>query len=137
MLKATGFVVAAMASGLLSATPATAANLRAERTLAGVRATLIQYDTAVLAGNGTTACALLTRKAQGQLAKANHAPNCTDVIEAAGAALKSDPKQAATLRGYAEKVHITLHGDTATAPNLGESGHTTFMYTHGRWYLSS
>ncbi len=136
MLKATWVLLAAMASGLLSAAPAAAANPRAERTVAGVRATLSQYDTAVLAGNVRAACALLTRKAQGQLAKANHAANCTDVIEVAGAALRSDPQQATTLRGYASKVHITLHGDTADAPKLGESGHTTFTYTHGLWYLS-
>ncbi|MGO9909150.1 MAG: hypothetical protein ACLPY3_26090 [Solirubrobacteraceae bacterium] len=136
MLRPTWILLTAIASGLLSAAPAAAANPRAERTVAGVRATLSQYDTAVLAGNGRTACALLTTKARGQLAKANHAANCTDVIEAAGAALKSDPKQAAALRGYARKVHVTLHGDTATAPNLGGSGHTTFAYKHGLWYLS-
>ena len=136
MLKPTSIVLAAMASGLLSAGPAAAANPRAERTVAGVRATLTQYDTAVLAGNGGTACALLTRQAQAQLAKANHATNCTDVSKAAGAALKSHPTQAAALRSYARKVHITLHGDTATAPKLGGSGHPTFTYTHGLWYLS-
>ena len=125
-----------MALSLLTAGPADAANPRAQRTVAGVRATLSQYDTAVLAGKGKTACALLTREAQAQIAKANHAANCTEVIEVAGAALKSDPKQAAALRGYASKVHVTLHGDAATAPKLGESGRTTFTYTHGLWYLS-
>jgi hypothetical protein len=88
------------------------------------------HDTAVLAGNGRTACALLTKETRTQLAKANHLANCADVIEAAAAALKSDQKQAAAIRGYASKVHITLHGDAATAPKLGESGHTTFTYTH-------
>lgn len=136
MPKPRWIVLAALASGLLSAAPAAAANPRAARTVTGLRATLSQYDTAVLAANGKTACALLTRKAQEQLAKANHAANCTDVIEVAGAALRSDPQQATTLRGYASKVHITLHGDTADAPKLGESGHTTFTYTHGLWYLS-
>jgi hypothetical protein len=136
MLKRTWIVLAAMTAGLFSAGPAAAANLRADRTVAGVRAALSQYDTAVLAGNGTTACALLTKAARAQLVKANHAANCDDVIEAAGAALKSDPKEAAALRGYPGKVHITLHGDTATAPKLGESGHITFAYTHGLWYLN-
>jgi len=136
MLKPTPIAIAAIAASLLCAGPAAAANPRAELTVAGVRATLSRFDTALLAGNGRTACALLTSEAQAQLAKANHAADCTDVVEVAGAALKSDPKQAAALRSYAGKVHITLHGDTATLPKLGESGHTTFTYKHGLWYLS-
>src|ERR1700733_11751253 len=136
MLKGTSIALVTIAVGLSSAGPAFAANPRAQRTVAGGRATLSQYDTAVLAGNGRTACALLTKETRTQLAKANHLGNCADVIEAAGAALKSDQKQAAAIRGYASKVHITLHGDTATAPKLGETGHTTFTYTHGLWYLS-
>jgi hypothetical protein len=136
MIKRVSILLAAMASVLFSAGAAAAANPRAERTVAGVRATLSRYDTAVLAGNGSTACALMTKQAQAQLAKANHAANCADVIEVSGAALKSDPKEAAALRAYAGKVHITLHGNTATAPKLGESGYVTFTYVRGLWYLS-
>jgi hypothetical protein len=87
MLKRTSIALATLALGLLSAGPAVGANLRAERTVAGVRATLSQYDTAVLAGNGRTACALLTGQARTQLAKANHLASCAvadDRISPAG-----------------------------------------------------
>src|ERR1700722_3022839 len=91
-------VLAVISSGLLSAGPALAANLRAQRSVAGVRATLSQYDTALLAGNGKTGCAVLTKKAQAQLAEADHAASCADVFTVGAAALKSDPKEAAALR---------------------------------------
>jgi hypothetical protein len=136
MLKRTWVVLAVVSSGLLTAGSAAAANLRGERSVAGVRATLSQYDTALLAGNGTTGCALLTKTVQKQVAAANHVANCADVFKGAEAAFKSDPKEAAALRGYAAKVHITLNGDTASAPKFGASGQTTLTYTHGLWYLS-
>jgi hypothetical protein len=132
----TWVLVAVIASGLLSAGPALAANLRAERSVAGVRATLSQYDAALLTGNAKTGCALLTKKAQTQIAAANHASSCADVIKLTEAALKSDPKATAELRVYASQVHVALNGDTAVVPKLGESGHTTLTYTHGLWYLS-
>jgi crotonobetainyl-CoA:carnitine CoA-transferase CaiB-like acyl-CoA transferase len=136
MLKTSSVLLVAIASGLLGASGAAAATLRAQRTTAGVRATLSQYDTAILAGNSKAACALLTTKAQTQLAKANHAATCADVIEAASAALKTDPKDAAALRSYAGKVRITQRGNTASVPKLGVSGHTTLTYSRGLWYLS-
>jgi hypothetical protein len=135
MRQRTWVVLAVWALALLSAGPAVAANARAARSVAGVRATLSQYDTALLTGNGKSGCALLTTKAQTQLAAANHASSCADVIKLTAAALKSDPKEAAAVRGYASKAHITVDGDTATAPKLGESGRTTLSYTHGLWYL--
>jgi hypothetical protein len=134
--KRTWVFLAVISLGVLSAGPALAANLRAERSDAGVRATLSQYDTALLSGNGKTGCALLTTKAQAQLAKADHATSCANVFKVGAAALKSDPKATAALRGYASKVHITLDGDNAVVPKLDESGHTTLTYTHGLWYLS-
>jgi hypothetical protein len=136
MIRRTRVVLAVVSSGLLTAGSAVAANLRAERSVAGVRATLSQYDTALLAGNGATGCALLTKAVQKKVAAANHVPSCADVFKAAEAAFKSDPKDAAALRGYAGKVHITLNGDIATAPKFGASGQTTLTYTHGLWYLS-
>jgi hypothetical protein len=136
MVKRAWVVLPVVSSGLLTAGSAVAASLRAERSVAGVRATLSQYDTALLAGNGTAGCALLTKTVQKQLATANHAANCADVFKVTAAAFKSDSKDAAALRGYASKVHITLNGDTATAPKFGESGQTTFTYSHGLWYLS-
>jgi hypothetical protein len=136
MSKRTWVLLAVLSSGLLSAGPAVAANLRAARGLAGVRATISQYDAALLTGNGKSGCALLTTKAQTQLAAANHAGSCADVFKLTAAALKSDPKEAAAVRGYAGKVHIALDGDTASAPKLGESGRITFTYAHGLWFLS-
>jgi hypothetical protein len=136
MSKRTWVVLAVVSSGLLSAGPAVAANPRAARSVAGVRATISQYDAALLAGNGKSGCALMTKQAQTQLADANHASGCADVFKLTAAALKSDSKDAAAVRGYAGKVHITLDGDTATAPKLGESGHITFAYTRGLWYFS-
>ena len=129
-------MLAVVSSGLLTVGSAVAANLRAERSVAGVRATLSQYDTALLAGDGKTGCALLTKTVQKKVAAANHVPSCADVFKAAEAAFKLDPKDAAALRGYAGMVHITLNGDTATAPKIGASGQTTLTYAHGLWYLS-
>ncbi len=102
-----------------------------------MRATLGAYDAALLAGNGKTACSLLTAAAQKELAKANHASSCEKVIEIGGQALKSSPKQAAQVRSYASKVRGTLHGDTVTVPKLDGGGRSTLTYTHGLWYLAS
>jgi uncharacterized protein YbjT (DUF2867 family) len=136
MVKRTWVVLAVASSGLLTAGSAVAANLRGERSVAGVRATLSQYDTALLAGNGKTGCALLTKTVQKKVAAENHVASCAEVFTAAEAAFKSDPKDASALRGYAGKVQITLSGDTASAPKFGASGRTTLTYTHGLWYLS-
>lgn len=113
-----------------------AASPRAQRSVAGVRATLGAYDTALLAGNGRTACSLLTAVAQKELAKANHVSSCEKVIELGAQALKSNPRQAAQVRSYAAKVKVTLHGDTATVPKLGGGGRSTLTYIHGLWYLA-
>jgi hypothetical protein len=90
MPKRASIVIVAIALGLWSAGPAAAANPRGQRTVAGVRAALSQFDAALLAGHSRTACALLTAKAQAQ----------------------------------------------PLPPQSGESGHTTFAYTRGLWYLS-
>jgi hypothetical protein len=136
MLSTRLILLAVVACGVVSATPAAAANLRAQRTVAGARATLGQYDTDIIAGYSKSACALLTTKAQTQLARENHATSCAAAIEVASAALKAAPAQTAALRSYARKARVTLHGDTATVPKLGTSGHVTLTYTHGLWYLS-
>ncbi|HTX10632.1 MAG TPA: hypothetical protein VME22_18555 [Solirubrobacteraceae bacterium] len=116
---------------------ADAASPRAQRSVAGVRATLRAYATDLLAGNAKAGCALLTGAAQKEIAKANHLSGCEKVIEIASQLLKSSPKQAAKVRSYASTVKITLHGDTATVPKLGEGGLSTLTYSHGLWYLAS
>jgi hypothetical protein len=114
-----------------------AASPRAQRSTAGVRATLRAYATALLAGNGKAGCALLTGAAQKEIAKANHVSSCEKVIEASGQLLKSSPQEAAQLRAYASTVKIALHGSTATVPKFGGGGRSTLTYTHGLWYLAS
>jgi hypothetical protein len=136
MLRRLPVPLAAIAFGVLCASPAAAANLRAQRTVAGVRATIVQYERDVVSGNGKAGCALLTPSAQRQLAKQNHTSSCPKVFEAAAALLKSDPKQAAALRRYASTVHVTLHGDTATVPVYGGKGRVALTYTHGLWYVT-
>jgi hypothetical protein len=116
---------------------AVAANMRAQRSVAGVRATLRAYTTALLAGNGKSGCSLLTTAGQKALAKANHATSCEKVIELTGQILKSTPKQAAEVRSYASSAKVTLHGDSATVPKLGGGGVVTLSYTRGLWYLTS
>jgi hypothetical protein len=114
-----------------------AASLRAQHSVAGVRATLRAYDTALLAGNGHAGCSLLTAAAQMELARLNHVSSCEKVIEVAGHLLKSSPKLAAEVRSYASTVKVTLHGGTATVPKLGGGGLRTLTYSHGLWYLAS
>jgi hypothetical protein len=104
--------------------------------VAGVRATVGQYEADVVSGNGKAGCALLTSKAQKELAQQNHISSCTKVLEAAAALLKSEPKQAAALRRYAGTAHVTLHGDTATIPMYAAKGRVTLMFIHGLWYLT-
>jgi len=116
---------------------AAAASPRAQRSVAGVRATLRAYASALLAGNGKAGCALLTAAAQKEVAKANHVSSCEKVIEISAQLLKSTPRQAAQLRSYASTVKITLHGSTATAPKFGGGGRSTLTYSHGLWYLAS
>jgi hypothetical protein len=113
-----------------------AASQRSQRSVAGVRATLSAYDNAILAGNAKTACSLGTAAAQKQLAKTNHVSTCEKAIDLASELLKVSPKQAAQLRGYASKVKVTLHGDSASVPNFNGGGHSTLTYTHGLWYIS-
>ena len=138
MSRSRRFAIAA-AGSLLLAFPgfAGAATPRAQRSVAGVRATMRAYAAALLAGNGKAGCALLTTAAQKELAKANHASSCEKVIELSGQLLKSTPKQAAKLRSYASTVKITLHGSTATVPKFDSGGRTTLTYRHGLWYLAS
>jgi hypothetical protein len=113
-----------------------AASLRAQRSVAGVRATLRAYDTALLAGNGKAGCPLLTTAAQRELARVNHISSCEKVIELAGHLLRSSPRLAARVRSYASTVKVTLHGDTATVPKLGGGGLRTLTYSDGLWYLA-
>lgn len=98
---------------LLLAAPRARAN---RDSVAGARATLVAYVAAVIAGNGTTACSLLTPAIRKQLAKADHQSNCETVIETAAELLKSRPTQATQLRSYASTAKVTLRGDTATVP---------------------
>jgi hypothetical protein len=125
--------------GALLAFPgvAGASNPRAQRSVAGVRATLRTYDNALLAGKGKAACSLLTAAAQKQLAKTNHVSSCEKVIEIGSQVLKSSPKLAAQVRSYASTVKVTLHGDIATVPKLGGGGVSTLTYSRDRWYLAS
>jgi hypothetical protein len=136
MVRATAVCIAFVASGLLPVSPAVAANPRAQRSVAGVRATLRQYGADVLAGNGTGACALLTPPARSQIAEANHASSCAAVIKVAAVILKADPTQTAAVLRYPRTVRVTLKGDSASVPKFEASGHATLTYTHGLWYLT-
>lgn len=114
-----------------------ASSSRAQRSVAGARVTLVAYVAAVIAGNGTTACSLLTPAMAAELAKADRQSTCETVIQIAAGLLKSRPSEAAQLRSYASTVKVTLHGDTATVPNQDGGGLTTPTYTHRLWYLAS
>jgi hypothetical protein len=121
---------------LLIAGPAVADSLRADRSVAGVRATLRLYDNALLSGNAKTGCALFTKRAQAQLARTNHVASCADVIRQAAALLKANSKEAAAVRAYASKAYITLSGSIATVTKLDGSGTNTLTYMRGLWYVS-
>lgn len=114
-----------------------ASSSRAQRSVAGARATLVAYVAAVIAGDGTTACSLLTPAMAAQLVKADQQSSCETVIQIAAVLLKSRPSEAAQLRSYASTVKVALHGDTATVPNQDGGGRTTLTYTHRFWYLAS
>jgi hypothetical protein len=127
----------ALFASLLCCGAALAGSARSARNVAGVRATISQYDSDLLDGNGKAGCALLTSTAQKQIAKQNHVTSCELVFEAAASLFKSAPKQAAAVRAYAGKVHVTISGNTATVPQLTGSGHVTLTYTKGLWFVSS
>ena len=114
-----------------------ASSSRAHRSVAGARATLVAYVAAVIAGDGTTACSVLTPAMAAQLAKADHQSSCETVIQIAAVLLKSRPSEAAQLRSYASTVKVAVHGDTATVPNQHGGGRTTLTYTHRFWSLAS
>ncbi len=128
-------LLAALLAVLIGSAAAYAAGLRTQRTVAGVRATINQYDSDVLAGKAKGACSLLTAKAQTQVAKSNHTSSCENVIEVAYEILTTEPKQAAAIRAYGNEVPVTLHGDTASVPKLNGGGRSTLTYTHGLWFL--
>lgn len=116
---------------------AQASSVRGEKTVAGVRATLQVYDTAVLAGNGNAACSVMTATAQKQLAKVDGQASCQAAVKLAGKAFKTQPKMAARFRAFAKTAKITLDGATATVPNWNGGGHSTFTYTKGLWYIGT
>jgi hypothetical protein len=138
-LKSRRLSVLAAAACVSLALPAVgaAASLRDQRSVFGVRATLEAYFAASIAGNGRSACALMTPAAQVYLARSDHAASCQKATEVVGALLRWDPLEAAQLRSYAATVRITLNGDTATVPKLNQPGRGTLIYTRGRWYLAS
>jgi hypothetical protein len=134
-LVAAAACCAPLAAGAGAAARAAAAPPRSQRTVAGVRATINQYDNDVLAGHTQAACNLMTAAAQARIAHENHDRSCAQATTLAHELLTANPRQAARLRAYGKTVRVTLHAATATVPNM-DGGRSTLTYTRGLWYLS-
>ena len=93
-----------------------ASSSRAHRSVAGARATLVAYVAAVIAGDGTTACSLLTPAMAAQLAKADHQSSCETVIQIAAVLLKVAAERGGTtsvIRVNGESRGTRRHRDRA------------------------
>lgn len=122
--------------GGVSVRSALAADLRSQRTVAGVRATITEYTNAVVDGNGKLACALLTKKAKAHMVKGDISTTCPKLIRLTAVLIQAHPKEAAGLRAYALKVRITLTGDIASVPTYSGNATTKLIYTHRLWYVN-
>jgi hypothetical protein len=141
MRRSASFGVACGVSAVVLAvsvsSAAAAAGSRSERSVAGARALIATYDSDILADRTSAACALGTKAAQAGLAKEDHASTCTAALHLGWELLQTDPKEAAQIKGFAAKAHITLKGSTATVRNIGNAGTTKLSYIKGEWYFSS
>jgi hypothetical protein len=100
---------------------------------AGVRQTIREFGNDLLSGDYGAACALFTPSARTSVGGAN----CSKLLSAAMSRVGSGQK--AQLQSQVAKVDnwpVSVHGNTATAPNAN-GGSTSFVKQGGRWLISS
>jgi hypothetical protein len=100
--------------------------------VAGVRATLREFANDLLSGNYNGACQLFTASARGQVGGSG----CPNLLAQAmkSSKSKSDVQQALPKIG---NWPVTVHGNTATTPNVNGGSPTTFVNQGGRWLIGT
>jgi hypothetical protein len=100
--------------------------------VAGVRATLREFANDLLSGNYGAACDLFTVSARGQVG----GPGCPQLLAQAMKASKSksDVEQALP---KIDSWPVSVHGNTATTPNVSGGSSTTFVKQGGRWLIGA
>jgi hypothetical protein len=100
--------------------------------VAGVRATLREFANDLLSGNYNGACDLFTASARSQVGGSG----CANLLAQAMKASKnrSDVQQALLKIG---SWPVSVHGNTATTPNVNGGSPTTFVLQGGQWLIGS
>ncbi len=100
--------------------------------IGGVRATLREFATDLLSGNYSGACDLFTASARGQVGGSG----CANLLAQAmkDSKSKSDVKQALP---KIDSWPVSVHGNTATTPNVNGGSPTTFVKQGGRWLIGA
>lgn len=103
-------------------------------TAAGARAALQQFIADIVAGKGTAACALLMAPVRRGLSSSARRP-CAAVLD--GALQQPNRGQLiAKMERYMAHVRVTLHGKTATVPNLSGPGIGLLVFSGGSWRVA-
>jgi hypothetical protein len=100
--------------------------------VAGVRATLREFANDLLSGNYNGACGLFTASARSQVGGSG----CANLLAQAmkESKNKSEIEQALPKIG---SWPVSVHGNTATTPNVNGGSPTTFVKQGGRWLIGS
>jgi hypothetical protein len=130
--------LAAAAILLVGAGSALAGPSRSTKSVAGARATLLQWVHLLVTGQEKAACALLTTHGQAAWVKDSGSKKTTCVGASTDVYkyFKQYPQDGASLKKYAVKVTITLSGTKATMPKVS-GGTRTMLYIKGLWYIDS
>ena len=101
--------------------------------VAGVRASLHEFAQDLLNGNYAGACDLFTASARAKVGGSN----CANLL---GEAMKSSPSSRSQVQQALAKTDswpVSVHGDTATTPNVNGGASTTWVKQGGRWLIGS
>ena len=100
--------------------------------VAGVRATLREFANDLLSGNYSAACDLFTASARSQIGGSN----CINLL---AQAMKAPRSQSAVKQSLPKipSWPVSVHGNTATTPNVNGGSPTPFVKQGGRWLIGS
>lgn len=124
-----GTALAIVAAVPIAACGSSGSPLIDQPTAAGARAAIQRYLDDLIKGNGADACGLLTAKSR-RLIASSSGRGCAGVLDEAHKLLVRGRLLART-EAYAQHVHPSVHGDTATVPNFGSRGTSLLSFTNG------
>ena len=98
----------------------------------GVRATLREFANDLLSGNYSGACSVFTASARSQVGGSG----CPDLL---AKAMKVGKSRSAVQQAVPkiDSWPVSVHGNTATTPNVNGGSHTPFVKQGGRWLIGT